>query len=108
MPRVILWLTDARGIYIPRDFASSFDDRDQRVSGVTAEDWETLDAGPDHQYYWETWDDVLNNAVVTDLEGNRYFLNQDGDLWLVPVGFVWDDEDQQWKEPSDEADTDAG
>ena len=52
-PEPLLWLSDARGIYIPRDFASSFADRAKSVSGVTDEDWAILEEGPDHDWYWE-------------------------------------------------------
>ena len=44
------WLSDARGIYIPRDFAQSFADRTKHVQGVDDEEWAVLDAGPDHEH----------------------------------------------------------
>jgi len=101
-PDILPWLNDARGIYIPRDFAKSFADRGKSVQGVSAEDWEILDAGPDHYHYWDAWEDVLNNATVTDhVTGITYTLHQDGDLWLVPDGMVWtDNETFEW--PDDE------
>lgn len=100
-PEQLLWLSDARGIYIPRDFATSFADRDKTVSGVEATDWEVLEAGPDHELYWDVWDGVLQSAVITDDKGVKYRLHQDGDLWLVPDGMVWsDDETFVW--PDDE------
>jgi len=77
-----LFLSDARGQYIPRDFAESV--RRELVSGVSEEDWNILLAGPDHEWYWEAWNSVEQSAVIDD--GNRKFrLYQDGDLWLVPV-----------------------
>lgn len=88
----MLWLDGARGIYVPRDFATSFTDRAKSVSNVDDEQWEVLEAGPDHQSYWDVWDEVLSNAVVTDTTGQRYHLLQDGDLWLIPVGMVWSEE----------------
>ena len=82
---VTLILSDARGVYIPRDFVT---DKYNEITvdhckawGIKDEDAEILASGPDHEYYWETWDDVLSNAQYTDEEGNKYFLNQDGDLW---------------------------
>jgi len=93
-PDVLLWLTDARGVYLPRDFATSFerDTRDTYVSGVEAEDWAVLEAGPDHELYWDVWEGVLDSAVITDTNGVKYTLHQDGDLWLIPDGMVWTDE----------------
>jgi hypothetical protein len=77
-----LFLSDARGIYIPRDFAECV--RHGLVGNVTAEDWDILQAGPEHELYWETWADMLDHAIIDD--GNRKFmLYQDGDLWLIPL-----------------------
>ena len=77
-----LFLSDSRGVYIPRDFAESV--RHELVENVTAEQWDVLQAGPDHEWYWDEWNSVLDNAVIDD--GNRKFtLYQDGDLWLIPI-----------------------
>lgn len=95
----LLWLNDARGVYIPRDFATCFTDRAANVSGVSDEDWSILEAGPDHKLYWDTWDDVLNNAKVTDANGVKFTLHQDGDLWLIPDGMEWSEDDQTFVWP---------
>jgi hypothetical protein len=86
MDDALLWLDSNRGIYLPQAFAQSFLDRASAVSGVSDEDWAILEAGPDHEWYWETWAHVEDNAIVTAAgDGTRYRLYQDGDLWLVPV-----------------------
>lgn len=100
MPEPELWLSDARGQYIPRDFAQSFKDRDAAVSGVLDESWAILEAGPEHEHYWETWDDVCNDAIVT-LDGDEYFLHQDGDLWLIPDGMEWSEKGACWVWPQE-------
>lgn len=91
----LLWLDDHRGVYIPRDFALSFRDRDSCVTGVSAEDWADLEAGPHmgldskgegSETYWDTWQDVCDNAEVTDTDGTVYTLWQDGTLWLLEDG----------------------
>jgi hypothetical protein len=96
-PKPLLLLTDARGVYIPRDFTYhvSF----EHVANVSEEDWVILEAGPDHEHYWDTWEDVLRNAEVTSDEGVKYFLNQEGDLWLIPVGMTYDEETDGWRWP---------
>ena len=77
-----LFLDSNRGVYIPRDFAEVV--RHELVENVTAEQWNVLQAGPDHECYWETWERVLDYAVLDD--GNRKFtLYQDGELWLIPI-----------------------
>jgi hypothetical protein len=88
-PEMLLWLSDARGVYIPRDFANSFANRAVSVSGVSDEDWTTLESGPDAEWYWESWETVLNNATVIDDEGVKFSVYQDGDCWLIPHGMEW-------------------
>jgi hypothetical protein len=101
-PDMLLWLSDARGTYIPRDFANSFADRAKSVSGVSDENWAVLEAGPDHEEYWDTWTDVCDWAIVTDDNGNRYRVYQDGDCWLVPVGMEWSDDENGFVWPNDD------
>jgi len=104
-PDMMLWLSDNRGVYIPRDFANSFADRSKHVAGVSEEDWTILEAGPDYEtnpLYWDTWNDVEQSAVVTDENGHEYFIWQDGDCWLVPKGMEWDDHTESFEWPSEE------
>lgn len=76
-----LLIDGAHGIYVPQVFVGMVDRR--FVKGVTNEDWNILAAGPDHEWYWETWDTFLNNAVLTSPDGQReYCLEQDGDLFI--------------------------
>jgi hypothetical protein len=105
-PDPILFLSDARGIYIPRDFAASFADRSKSVTGVSDEDWTILDAGPDHEWYWDTWTEVCDSAVVTDAHGSTYFVYQDGDCWLIPKGMDWQDGEDFFAWPDDGDDED--
>ena len=100
-PEMMLWLSDARGIYIPRDFANSFSDL-ATITGIEPDDLEILKAGPDHEWYWEAWENVCKNAVITDDKGNAFHVYQDGDCWLVPVGMEWSDENETYKWPSEE------
>lgn len=106
-PKMMLWLSDSRGVYIPRDFAKSFADRAKSVSGVSEEDWNCLEAGPDggdtpfawdgNESYWDVWASVCDNAIVTDEHGVKYRVYQDGDCWLIPDGMVWDDETDSFR-----------
>jgi len=87
-PQPVLYLDSARGIYIPRDFAQSFT-KTKYISGVSNTDLEILEEGPNGALYWDVWTDVLNNAIITGDDGIPYFLSQDNDLWLIPVGMEW-------------------
>ena len=94
MPKIepMLWLNDTRGIYIPRDFAMSFVDRAKNVAGVDGKTWAILESGPDNEWYWESWDSVLDSAIVTDENGQQFTVYQNGDCWLIPRGMEWCEE----------------
>ena len=77
-----LFADSNRGVYIPQHFAESV--MRECVQGVSNEQWTILESGPDHEWYWNEWDMVLNNARMTDRNGRKWFLYQDGDLWLIP------------------------
>jgi hypothetical protein len=77
MTYAIHLLSDARGIYLPRDAAETLDWT--QFPAVRAEDLETLRLGPDAEFYWDAWEDVLDRAETKDGD----VLHQDGDLWLI-------------------------
>ena len=72
-----LYADSARGIYIPQYFAETVK-RDE-ILFVTDEEWDILEAGPEHEFYWDAWDSVLNSAETRD----GGVLWQDGDLWII-------------------------
>lgn len=76
-----LYASDSRGVYIPQYFAESC--KREYVKNVSDEDWKILEAGPDHELYWDTWSDVTSNAKIETPDGKTGFLWQDGDLWVV-------------------------
>ena len=95
MYSLILILSDARGQYIPRDFVT---DNWNEIAldhcaawNVKLSDAEILQ-NPDHDLYWETWDDVLNYAEFKAENGDVYRLYQDGDLWGICYEKMTDDE----------------
>lgn len=92
-PEPILFLDDHRGIYIPRDFAQSI--VRERVTGISDDEYTILE-NPDHELYWDVWSDVCDNARATDEDGNEFRLEQDGALWLIPVGMDYDERTESW------------
>lgn len=91
MEAVILILSDARGIYIPRDFLT---DQYNAIDAEHCEKWSLnesnkdnwIDAtNPESEWYWEAWDWILSNAKFTADNGDVYYLHQDGDLWGLCV-----------------------
>lgn len=84
-----LLISDHTGIYIPQHFATNMD-LDQ-WSGLNKEDIDILQAGPDHEWYWEAWDNVLGSASIL-LDGKVWHLSQDGDLWAYCEELMTDEE----------------
>ena len=88
----LLYLSEHSGIYIPQRFVT--ETYLDCVEGLSDYDRATLEAGPEHEGYWNAWDSVINSVVVASRDtGQRYALWQDGDLWLIPEGAEWDDPD---------------
>lgn len=85
----LLYLDDWRGVNIPRDFVDTT--YRECISGVKQEDLDAC-SDPDGEWYWEAWDTVCRNAVITDNAGNKFTLYQDGALWLIPVGAEWSED----------------
>jgi hypothetical protein len=77
-----LLVADSHGIYIPQIFAQSI--KREFVTGVSEEDYKILEAGPEHENYWDAWADVCDNASINDPVDGKCHLYQDGDLWVVP------------------------
>jgi len=100
-PDTILYLDDHRGIYIPREFAK--ETKHECVQGVSDEDWAILEAGPEHELYWDTWDGVCSDAKITDpIDGTVYFIHQDGACWLIPEGMEWDEQTEVFRWPEED------
>jgi hypothetical protein len=84
LSNAVLFADSARGVFIPQHFAESV--KRDCVSGVSKDDWQILETGPEHEHYWGVWSDCEQNATVKDPDnGTQYRLFQDGDLWLVPI-----------------------
>lgn len=88
-----LFLSDSRGIYIPKDFAESISKESiAHNSQELLQYLEELKKGADIEDYWDIWNDLLNNLTVINPEtGEQYHLHQDGDLFLVQY---WEDDFQ--------------
>lgn len=69
------------GIYVPQQFCQRY----EKVSGVSQEDWDICLAGPEHELYWDAWDEILTDwhFEETDSFGKvwRIYISQDGDLY---------------------------
>lgn len=86
---VELLLSDARGIYIPRDFIQGFDLT--KWKGIPEYTIKTLN-NPDNDGYWDAWNDVLSYAEYIHDDGRVFTLYQDGDLWAICYDSMTDEE----------------
>jgi hypothetical protein len=75
--QAVLFASDAMGIYIPQHFAESHNS--EQWNPINPHDLAILLHGPDHEYYWDAWCDVMD-AAETICGGS---LHRDGDLWVV-------------------------
>lgn len=91
-PAVILFCDGSSGNYIPQRFAEEINT--QYLSGVSQDDLNEL-ANPDNEYYWETWDKVCDNAVVS-FNGDEYRLHQSDALWLLCYDRMSDQEKENF------------
>ena len=88
MNGIQLLLSDARGVYIPRDFVANFDLCQWHIK----EDYQDILSNPNNEFYWDYWDVVCSIAYFVDDLGNKWILLQDGDLWAVCYELLTDEE----------------
>lgn len=115
------WIDGASGQYIPRRFAK--ETKRECITGVSQEDLDYLTRGPGGcldedttlaedetergEFYWDTWQTVIDNAIVTcPVSGLKFKLfigESGGDLFLVSEDWEWNDETNSFEHP--ESDT---
>ena len=93
---VTLLLSDSRGVYIPRDFTQEFK---LEMFGFTNERIEyykkELSNPWKNEHYWEVWEELINNAVLTQDE-KEFYLYQEGNLWLLCYDEMSEDEKENF------------
>lgn len=87
-----LILSSDRGVYIPQNFAEEYESYTGTWEGINLVDIVVLLKGPEHEWYWEAWNNVEMNAKFTHNDGTVYHLHLDGDVWLIPEG--WEDTEE--------------
>ena len=94
LDHVNIILSDARGVYIPRDFVDLLSSEEkefqEKVNGFDSANWIHL-SSPDEEYYWEAWNELESSFVSEN--GTR--IHQNGDLYEIspamdkePIEFV--------------------
>lgn len=87
--KLILLVNGAAGAYIPQWFTEQYF---HLVSNADKfeEEKQILLNGPDNEEYWDAWEDVLYNAEIL-IDGNKYHLEQEDDLWAILDGLTFED-----------------
>jgi len=75
-----LLLDDRNGIYIPKIFCENFNLSEWSLSEDDS-DVQACLAGPDEEWYWEAWNNIMSNARYVDANGDEWYLEQEGDLF---------------------------
>lgn len=92
MERFTLLVDDHHGQYIPQVFAQKYDMPNWHVSEENAA---ILLEGPEHEWYWEAWEEVLQDAYFCNSNGRKYTLD------LAESGNVFADMEMTYKEALD-------
>jgi hypothetical protein len=83
----ILLIDENQGVYIPKVFCEQCNPDNSFWVWDYENDGEIL-LNPEHELYWEVWDEILNNAFYHNPDENiKYTLYHNGDLWLIPEGY---------------------
>lgn len=90
---VTLLISDASGVYIPQRFVNECLEPLHGEITRNASQWaiDTCRSGPDVEGYWDAWDSILSHFEYR-LNGESYTLHQDGDLWLLCMDRMTDEE----------------
>lgn len=86
IPDGIIVMTDSHhGVYAPQVFLQSLA---APITNVSQRDIDTVLKGPNdvkNEWYWEAWDSIEQNAVITSKNGDKFMIYQDGDIFLLNV-----------------------
>jgi hypothetical protein len=86
-----LYSDSSRGVTIPKHFAESV--VRERVSGIDLADLDyLLDSDITDDGYWDTWDDVVSNVILTYNDGDQFTLHQNGDLFTICLDKISDEQ----------------
>ena len=84
-----LIIADSWGIYIPQRFCEGFSSYITNMDEIK-EDVEICLKGPDEEDYWEAWDNIVDNAKLTNDRGENLtigYLPESSDLWAIPEDY---------------------
>jgi hypothetical protein len=75
-------VADRVGRYIPQRFMEQFEDNIINRDDLNEDDVQTVLEGPEAEFYWEAWDNLLNQVRV-EIDGSKHVIAQNGDLFAI-------------------------
>lgn len=79
-----LLIDSNRGVYIPQIFAENYLFMLANKGEIDKEVLSDISSF-ENEFYWESWDEILNNAIIKF--GNEIgYLYHNEDLWFFPEG----------------------
>lgn len=95
MDQAVELLVDGHhGVYVPQVFAETVDMT--LFTGIDPEDLQTIQAGPESEWYWDAWTSILDRAHRVDQSGNHWYLYQNQDLWLFSPDLMSEQEKESF------------
>lgn len=89
----VLLVDSHHGQYIPQIVAEMYcQELNWDWSEVSKEDIQSLLNGVEDENYWEAWCQALDN-VRFEVDGVRYQLFQNEDLWAIPLEIEFTEDD---------------
>lgn len=85
-----LLVNDAAGIYIPQEFAKTYDIKENFANYDEIKDLikELQEENSiDNEHYYDIYQDLIDKAILFMNDSKYYLYPGDGGLWAVPEGY---------------------
>lgn len=89
-----LWVDSHHGIYMYQIAYEKLDDIYKEQIGFSQEEMVDI-MYTDNESHFDCVDKMLNTTFET-IEGNKFMLICNEDLWLVPMSFIESEESEDW------------
>ena len=79
-------VSDSWGIYVPQHFCQKYDLdwAPSEIKNKLKEDWQICLNGPEEEWYWDAWQEVLDNYKICHPSlGYFYRFEQNGDVFEI-------------------------
>jgi len=77
------------GVYIPQLFCAELLSGTYKYENIPFADIQYIadPANMGKDDYFDIWIEISDNIVLIDLDGDKYTIIQNGDLWAIPEGY---------------------